>query len=67
MQLGSQLVAFVVDGLIGQEEVVIKPLDGLLQGTPGMLVQRLPVMVVLRSFWMCRACSMHTLRKVMNF
>ena len=36
VQLGSQLVAFVVDGLIGQEEVVIKPLDGLLQGTPGM-------------------------------
>lgn len=36
VQMGSQLVAFVVDGLIGQEEVVIKPLDGLLQGTPGM-------------------------------
>ncbi|MEH6556036.1 chemotaxis protein CheW, partial [Pseudoalteromonas tetraodonis] len=27
---------FVVDSLIGQEEVVIKPLDALLQGTPGM-------------------------------
>lgn len=29
-------VGFVVDSLIGQEEVVIKPLDALLQGTPGM-------------------------------
>ncbi len=36
VQQGSQLIAFVVDGLTGQEEVVIKPLDGLLQGTPGM-------------------------------
>ena len=27
---------FVVDSLIGQEEVVIKPLDRLLHGTPGM-------------------------------
>ena len=36
MQLGEQQVAFVVDGLIGQEEVVIKPLDNLLHGTPGM-------------------------------
>jgi two-component system chemotaxis sensor kinase CheA len=33
---GSQQVAFVVDELIGQEEVVIKPLDNLLHGTPGM-------------------------------
>ena len=33
---GNQQVGFVVDGLIGQEEVVIKPLDKLLQGTPGM-------------------------------
>jgi two-component system chemotaxis sensor kinase CheA len=36
VQLGSQRVGFVVDNLIGQEEVVIKPLDELLQGTPGM-------------------------------
>lgn len=36
VQLGSQQVGFVVDSLIGQEEVVIKPLDRLLQGTPGM-------------------------------
>jgi len=36
VQLGSQRVGFVVDNLIGQEEVVIKPLDKLLQGTPGM-------------------------------
>jgi len=36
VQLGSQQVAFVVDRLIGQEEVVIKPLDRLLHGTPGM-------------------------------
>jgi two-component system chemotaxis sensor kinase CheA len=36
VQIGSQRVGFVVDSLIGQEEVVIKPLDNLLQGTPGM-------------------------------
>ncbi|USD59254.1 chemotaxis protein CheA [Vibrio sp. SCSIO 43140] len=36
VQIGSQRVGFVVDTLIGQEEVVIKPLDSLLQGTPGM-------------------------------
>ena len=36
VHLGSQQVGFVVDGLVGQEEVVIKPLDKLLQGTPGM-------------------------------
>jgi two-component system chemotaxis sensor kinase CheA len=36
MQMGTQQVGFVVDSLIGQEEVVIKPLDALLQGTPGM-------------------------------
>jgi len=35
-QIGTQQIGFVVDGLIGQEEVVIKPLDALLQGTPGM-------------------------------
>ena len=36
VQLGNQQVGFVVDNLIGQEEVVIKPLDRLLHGTPGM-------------------------------
>ena len=36
VQLGLQLVAFVVDALLGQEEVVIKALDKLLSGTPGM-------------------------------
>lgn len=36
VQIGNQQVGFVVDGLVGQEEVVIKPLDKLLQGTPGM-------------------------------
>ncbi|WP_448546835.1 chemotaxis protein CheW [Thalassotalea fusca] len=36
VQLGTQQVGFVVDSLIGQEEVVIKPLDRLLHGTPGM-------------------------------
>ena len=36
VQLGAQLVAFVVDALLGQEEVVIKALDKLLSGTPGM-------------------------------
>lgn len=36
VQLGSQQIGFVVDSLIGQEEVVIKPLDRLLHGTPGI-------------------------------
>ena len=36
VQIGTQQAGFVVDALIGQEEVVIKPLDALLQGTPGM-------------------------------
>ncbi|PKF62927.1 chemotaxis protein CheA [Psychromonas sp. psych-6C06] len=36
VQLGIQQVAFVVDALLGQEEVVIKALDKLLSGTPGM-------------------------------
>ncbi|MFT4994910.1 MAG: two-component system chemotaxis sensor kinase CheA, partial [Paraglaciecola sp.] len=36
VQIGTQQLGFVVDALIGQEEVVIKPLDTLLQGTPGM-------------------------------
>jgi len=36
VQVGAQQIGFVVDSLIGQEEVVIKPLDRLLHGTPGM-------------------------------
>ncbi len=36
VSVGSQRVGFVVDSLIGQEEVVIKPLGKMLQGTPGM-------------------------------
>jgi len=36
VQVGTQQIGFVVDSLIGQEEVVIKPLDRLLHGTPGM-------------------------------
>ena len=32
----AQLVGFVVDELLGQEEVVIKPLDAALRHTPGM-------------------------------
>ncbi len=35
-QIGTKRVGFVVDSLIGQEEVVIKPLGVVLQGTPGM-------------------------------
>lgn len=34
--VGTQKVGFVVDQLIGQEEVVIKPLGKMLQGTDGM-------------------------------
>ena len=34
--VGTKRVGFIVDQLIGQEEVVIKPLGGLLHGTPGM-------------------------------
>ncbi|MGL5291982.1 MAG: chemotaxis protein CheA [Vibrionaceae bacterium] len=36
IQLGLQQIAFVVDVLIGQEEVVIKSLDPMLHGTPGI-------------------------------
>lgn len=36
VSVGTRRVAFVVDQLIGQEEVVIKPLGKMLQGTPGM-------------------------------
>jgi len=35
-QIGTQTVGFVVDSLVGQEEVVIKPLGKSLHGTPGM-------------------------------
>ena len=34
--VGTRRVGFVVDQLIGQEEVVIKPLGKMLQGTPGI-------------------------------
>lgn len=34
--VGTQRIGFVVDQLIGQEEVVIKPLGKALQGTPGL-------------------------------
>lgn len=34
--VGNQRVGFVVDQLVGQEEVVIKPLGRMLQGTAGM-------------------------------
>ncbi|WP_041523319.1 chemotaxis protein CheA [Gilvimarinus agarilyticus] len=34
--VGTRRIGFVVDQLIGQEEVVIKPLGKMLQGTPGM-------------------------------
>ncbi|RLV61601.1 chemotaxis protein CheA [Parashewanella curva] len=36
VHIGTMMVGFVVDALIGQEEVVIKPLGKLLHGTPGM-------------------------------
>ncbi|RKF19500.1 chemotaxis protein CheA [Alginatibacterium sediminis] len=36
VQIGLKQVGFVVNNLIGQEEVVIKALDELLTGTPGM-------------------------------
>lgn len=36
VSVGTQRVGFVVDQLVGQEEVVIKPLGRALQGTPGM-------------------------------
>lgn len=36
VSVGTRRVGFVVDQLIGQEEVVIKPLGKMLQGTPGM-------------------------------
>ena len=36
VHVGTQQIGFIVDQLIGQEEVVIKPLGSLLHGTQGM-------------------------------
>ncbi|MBX8523335.1 chemotaxis protein CheA [Pseudomonas cichorii] len=36
LSVGTQRIRFVVDQLVGQEEVVINPLGKMLQGTPGM-------------------------------
>ncbi len=36
VQVGNDSVGFIVDQVIGQEEVVIKPLGKMLQGLPGM-------------------------------
>jgi len=36
VSIGAQRVGFVVDKLIGQEEVVIKPLGALLHGMKGL-------------------------------
>ncbi|EPK9856587.1 chemotaxis protein CheA [Pseudomonas aeruginosa] len=36
LSVGTQRIGFVVEQLVGQEEVVIKPLGKMLQGTPGM-------------------------------
>ena len=36
VSVGNQKVGFVVDQLVGQEEVVIKPLGKMLHGTEGM-------------------------------
>jgi len=36
ISVGDKRVGFVVDQLVGQEEVVIKPLSKMLHGTPGM-------------------------------
>ncbi|EMO5471935.1 chemotaxis protein CheA [Pseudomonas aeruginosa] len=36
LSVGTQRIGFVGDQLVGQEEVVIKPLGKMLQGTPGM-------------------------------
>jgi two-component system chemotaxis sensor kinase CheA len=36
VQVGTMSVGLIVDSLIGQQEVVIKPLGAMLQGTPGM-------------------------------
>ena len=52
VQIGTQQVGFVVDNLIGQEEVVIKPLDNLLQGTPAWPVPPSPATAASPSSWM---------------
>lgn len=36
VNIGTRLIGFIVDQLVGQEEVVIKPLGKMLLGTPGM-------------------------------
>jgi len=36
VEVNSEQVGFIVDGLIGQEEVVIKPLGEAFSGTPGL-------------------------------
>ncbi|QSR33929.1 chemotaxis protein CheA [Marinobacterium iners] len=36
VSVGTSRVGFVVDQLVGQEEVVIKPLGSILHGTPGL-------------------------------
>jgi len=36
VSVGSQMLGLIVDELIGQEEVVIKPLGAMLQGTKGL-------------------------------
>lgn len=36
LSVGNQRIGFVVDQLVGQEEVVIKPLGKMLHGTPGI-------------------------------
>ncbi|MFV1983164.1 MAG: chemotaxis protein CheA, partial [Thiohalomonadales bacterium] len=36
VQIGTQEIGFIVDELVGQEEVVIKPLGALLHGTIGL-------------------------------
>ena len=36
VSVGHQRVGFVVDHLLGQEEVVVKPLGAMLHGTPGV-------------------------------
>jgi len=36
VQIGTQEIGFIVDELVGQEEVVIKPLGALLHGTTGL-------------------------------
>jgi len=36
VHIGTQKVGFIVDELIGQEEVVIKPLGAMLHGISGL-------------------------------